>query len=63
MKPRIASRSSRGYARVGIRIAAFPLHVAPCARAYLDSEDDFSYVPYGLDVFGQRSRDVRQPTG
>ncbi|MDO8311447.1 MAG: hypothetical protein Q7T25_05855, partial [Sideroxyarcus sp.] len=22
-----------------------------CARAYLDSEDDFSYVPYGLDVF------------
>jgi energy-coupling factor transporter ATP-binding protein EcfA2 len=22
-----------------------------CARAYLDSEDDFCYVPYGLDVF------------
>lgn len=22
-----------------------------CARAYLDSEDDFSYVPYGLEVF------------
>lgn len=22
-----------------------------CARAYLDNEDDFSYVPYGLDVF------------
>ncbi|WP_205747430.1 AAA family ATPase [Desulfopila sp. IMCC35006] len=22
-----------------------------CARAYLDREDDFSYVPYGLDVF------------
>ena len=22
-----------------------------CARAYLDSEDDFSYIPYGLDVF------------
>ena len=22
-----------------------------CARAYLDTEDDFSYVPYGLDVF------------
>lgn len=21
-----------------------------CARAYLDSEDDFAYVPYGLDV-------------
>lgn len=24
---------------------------ARCARAYLDSEDDFSYVPYGLDIF------------
>src|SRR6185369_821485 len=22
-----------------------------CARAYLDKEDDFSYVPYGLEVF------------
>jgi energy-coupling factor transporter ATP-binding protein EcfA2 len=22
-----------------------------CAHAYLDNEDDFSYVPYGLDVF------------
>lgn len=22
-----------------------------CARAYLDNEDDFSYVPYGLGVF------------
>ena len=22
-----------------------------CARAYLDTEDDFAYVPYGLDVF------------
>ncbi len=22
-----------------------------CARAYLDREDDFSYVPYGLDIF------------
>jgi ABC-type dipeptide/oligopeptide/nickel transport system ATPase subunit len=22
-----------------------------CARLYLDEEDDFSYVPYGLDVF------------
>jgi AAA domain len=22
-----------------------------CARAYLDEEDDFSYVPYGLDIF------------
>ena len=22
-----------------------------CARAYVDEEDDFSYVPYGLDIF------------
>lgn len=22
-----------------------------CARAYLDKEDDFAYVPYGLDIF------------
>ncbi|OQW61769.1 MAG: ATPase [Nitrospira sp. ST-bin4] len=22
-----------------------------CARAYLDEEDDFSFVPYGLDIF------------
>jgi energy-coupling factor transporter ATP-binding protein EcfA2 len=22
-----------------------------CARAYVDDEDDFSYVPYGLDIF------------
>jgi energy-coupling factor transporter ATP-binding protein EcfA2 len=27
-----------------------------CARAYLDSEDDFSYVPYGLDVFDGLAR-------
>jgi energy-coupling factor transporter ATP-binding protein EcfA2 len=22
-----------------------------CARAYIDEEDDFSYIPYGLDIF------------
>ncbi len=22
-----------------------------CARAYIDDEDDFSYIPYGLDIF------------
>lgn len=22
-----------------------------CARAFLDNEDDFSYIPYGLDIF------------
>ena len=31
-----------------------------CARAYLDSEDDFSYVPYGLDVFEGLAKVCRQ---
>lgn len=31
-----------------------------CARAYLDSEDDFSYVPYGLDVFEGLAKVSRQ---
>lgn len=29
------------------QIGIFDAH---CARAYLDEEDDFSYVPYGLDI-------------
>jgi recombinational DNA repair ATPase RecF len=31
-----------------------------CARAYLDNEDDFSYVPYGLDVFEGLAKLCRQ---
>lgn len=31
-----------------------------CARAYLDSEDDFSYVPYGLDVLESLAKVCRQ---
>lgn len=31
-----------------------------CARAYLDSEDDFSYVPYGLDVLEELAKVCRQ---
>ncbi len=31
-----------------------------CARAYLDSEDDFSYVPYGLDVFERLAKVCQQ---
>jgi energy-coupling factor transporter ATP-binding protein EcfA2 len=27
-----------------------------CARAYLDTEDDFSYIPYGLDVFDELAK-------
>jgi len=32
-------------------LSSFAIFDSHCARAYLDSEDDFSYVPYGLDVF------------
>lgn len=31
-----------------------------CARAYLDSEDDYSYVPYGLDVFEALAKVCKQ---
>lgn len=32
-------------------LSSFAIFDSRCARSYLDSEDDFSYVPYGLDVF------------
>ncbi|MFU3132056.1 AAA family ATPase [Pseudomonas aeruginosa] len=32
-------------------LSSFSIFDSRCARAYLDNEDDFSYVPYGLDVF------------
>ena len=38
-------------------LAIFDSH---CARAYLDKEDDFSYVPYGLDVFEGLAKVLRQ---
>lgn len=31
-----------------------------CARAYLDNEDDFSFVPYGLDVFEGLAKACKQ---
>ncbi|MEI7856854.1 MAG: hypothetical protein WCH85_05045 [Methanomicrobiales archaeon] len=31
-----------------------------CARAYVDEEDDFSYVPYGLDIFEGLANVCRQ---
>lgn len=31
-----------------------------CAWAYLDSEDDFSYVPYGLDIFEALAKVYKQ---
>lgn len=33
---------------------------ARCARAYLDNEDDFSYVPYGLDILEELARVCKQ---
>lgn len=41
-------------------LSAFAIFDARCARAYLDSEDDFSYVPYGLDVFEGLAKICRQ---
>lgn len=32
-------------------LSSFSIFDSRCARAYLDNEDDFSYIPYGLDVF------------
>ncbi|KER64049.1 AAA family ATPase [Aeromonas hydrophila] len=32
-------------------LSSFAIFDAHCARAYLDREDDFSYMPYGLEVF------------
>lgn len=41
-------------------LSAFAIFDSRCARAYLDSEDDFSYVPYGLDVLEALARVCRQ---
>jgi len=41
-------------------LSSFAIFDSHCARAYLDSEDDFSYVPYGLDVFSVISRMLRE---
>jgi len=32
-------------------LSSFAIFDSRCARSYLDNEDDFSYVPYGLDIF------------
>lgn len=41
-------------------LSSFAIFDAHCARAYLDSEDDFSYVPYGLEVFGSLAQVCQQ---
>lgn len=41
-------------------LSSFAIFDSRCARAYLDSEDDFSYVPYGLDVFEGLAKACKQ---
>ncbi|MGQ0701149.1 MAG: AAA family ATPase [Panacagrimonas sp.] len=41
-------------------LSSFAIFDSRCARAYLDSEDDFSYVPYGLDVFEALAKVCKQ---
>jgi len=41
-------------------LSSFAIFDSRCARSYLDSEDDFSYVPYGLDVFEGLAKVCRQ---
>lgn len=41
-------------------LSSFTIFDTRCARAYLDNEDDFSYVPYGLDVFEGLAKLCRQ---
>lgn len=41
-------------------LSSFAIFDSHCARAYLDSEDDFSYVPYGLDVFERLAKVCNQ---
>ncbi|HEL5340863.1 TPA: AAA family ATPase [Stenotrophomonas maltophilia] len=41
-------------------LSSFAIFDARCARAYLDSEDDFSYVPFGLEIFEALAKVCRQ---
>lgn len=41
-------------------LSSFSIFDARCANAYLDKEDDFSYVPYGLDVFDALAKVCQQ---
>ncbi|MFT5085451.1 MAG: hypothetical protein ACI9Y1_003512 [Lentisphaeria bacterium] len=41
-------------------LSSFAIFDSRCARAYLDREDDFSYVPYGLDVFEGLAKACKQ---
>jgi energy-coupling factor transporter ATP-binding protein EcfA2 len=41
-------------------LSSFAIFDAHCARSYLDNEDDFSYVPYGLGVFESLAKICQQ---
>jgi energy-coupling factor transporter ATP-binding protein EcfA2 len=44
-------------------LSSLSIFDARCARAYLDNEDDFSYVPYGLDVLEGLAKTCNQLKG
>lgn len=41
-------------------LSALAIFDSRCARAYLDNEDDYSYVPYGLDIFEGLAKTCQQ---
>lgn len=41
-------------------LSSFSIFDSRCAHAYLDNEDDFSYVPFGLDVFERLAKVCQQ---
>ena len=41
-------------------LSAISIFDGQCARAYLDNEDDFSYVPYGLDILENLAQTCKQ---
>lgn len=43
-----------------LELSSLSIFDSRCARAYLDSEDDYSYVPYGLDVFEALAKVCKQ---
>ena len=44
-------------------LSAIAIFDARCARAYIDEQDDFSYVPYGLDVLEGLAKTLNQLKG